>query len=193
MKHQWLAYLIVALLSIGAGVAIAGLPNNTPVDATIVAPTTTIAAAPTSEVATTIVETTLPATTVPETTVPETTAPDATSTTSTSTTLPADDLPPRSELFTIVANGANVSGAAGRNLEQLELIGYTNIAPRNGTATVDFTTVYFADGLEDAALRLAEDLELLPEFVAPLIDAPQVFDLPDDVQLLAYIGLDRAG
>ena len=41
MKHQWLAYVIVGLLSIGAGVAIAGLPNNVPVDATIIPSTTT--------------------------------------------------------------------------------------------------------------------------------------------------------
>mgnify|MGYP000473530143 CR=1 FL=1 len=37
MKHQWMAYAIVALLAIGAGVAIAGLPDNVPVGDTIVA------------------------------------------------------------------------------------------------------------------------------------------------------------
>ena len=47
MKHQWMAYVIVALLSIGAGVAIAGLPDNVPVDATIIPPTTTEAPEPT--------------------------------------------------------------------------------------------------------------------------------------------------
>lgn len=203
MKHPWLAYLIVALLSIGAGVAIVGLPDDDSAATTIVVSPTTGSAAPTSEGATSVVETTAPAITDPTTTV-EATVPDATTTTSTSstststststtTTTPDVDLPPRSELFTIVANGANISGAAGRNVERLEAIGYTDIAPRNGTVVVDFTIVYYADGLEDSAVRLADDLELFPEFVAPLIDAPQVLDLPDDVQLLAYIGLDRAG
>jgi hypothetical protein len=63
MSHQWWGYLVVALLSIGAGVAIAGGPNNVPVAPTIVAPNTTVA----------------PVETVPETTVPrETTAPSTT-------------------------------------------------------------------------------------------------------------------
>jgi hypothetical protein len=195
MKNQWLAYVIVGLLSIGAGVAIAGLPDNVPVDATIVPPTTTVAADPT------LPETTAATTTVPPTTEPEATA--ATTTTGVSTTVPdttepdttdpvAGDLPDRGELFTIVANGSNISGAASRNVERLRAIGYTDIAPRNGTTIFEFTTIYFADGLEAEALRLAEDLELLPDFVAPLIDAPEVLDLPEDVQLLAYIGLDRA-
>ena len=77
MKHQWLAYVIVGLLSIGAGVAIAGLPNNVPVDATIVPPTTTEAPAPTVPTTTTP-DTTTPETTEPETTVPTTTTPDTT-------------------------------------------------------------------------------------------------------------------
>ena len=69
MKHQWMAYVIVALLSIGAGVAIAGLPNNVSVDATIVAPSTT------EPPATTVPTTEVSATTdVPQTTdAPETT------------------------------------------------------------------------------------------------------------------------
>jgi hypothetical protein len=41
MKHPWIAYVIVALLSIGAGVAIAGLPTDVPNDPTIIPPTTT--------------------------------------------------------------------------------------------------------------------------------------------------------
>lgn len=195
MKHQWLAYVIVALLSIGAGVAIAGLPDNVTADATIVVPTT-LPAPPTSEsAATTEPEVTTPNTTVPDDTTPETTesATAGSTTTTVTTTTVVADLPPRSDLFTIVANGANVSGAAARNIERLRAIGYTDIAGRNGTGVTDFTFVYYADGLEEAAVRLAEDLELLPEFVAPLAEAPEVLDQPTDVQLLAYIGLDRAG
>ncbi len=198
MKHQWLAYVVVGLLSIGAGVAIAGLPNSVPVDATVIPPTattvaTTATVASTTTEATSTTETTVPATT--ETTVRSTTVPATSTTTSTvsPSTAPPDDLPQRSELSTIVANGANIAGAAGLNVERLRELGYTDIAPRNGTAVVEFTTIYFADGFEDAAVRLAEDLELRPDFVAPLIEAPEVLALPDEVELLAYIGLDRAG
>jgi hypothetical protein len=194
MKHQWLAYVIVGLLSIGAGVAIAGLPDNVPVDATIVPPTSTVAPERT------LPDTTVATTTVPPTTDPETTEPESTAATTTvpdttepdTTTDSTTDLPDRSELFTIVANGSNIAGAASRNVERLRAIGYTDIAPRNGTGVVEFTTIYFADEFEAAALRLADDLDLLPFYVAPIAGMPTVLELPDGAQLVAYIGLDRA-
>ena len=192
MKHQWLAYVVVGLLSIGAGVAIAGLPNNVPVDATIIPPTTTEAPAPTLPT-TTVPETTVPDTTEPETTEPDTTEPD---TTEPDTTDPADsvpaELPERSELAVAAANGANVAGAALAVATQLEELGYAEVLPLNGSDIVELTTVYFAEGFDEAALRMAEDLDLLPEFVVPLDDAPTVADLPADIELLVYIGRDRA-
>lgn len=194
MKHQWLAYVIVGLLSIGAGVAIAGLPNNVPVDATIIPPTTTEAPDPTVPT-TTVAPTTVPTTTVPETTEPETTVPETTEseTTALETTdsVPAE-LPERSELNVAAANGANVAGAALRVATQLEEIGYVDVLPRNGSDIVEFTVVYYADGFEEAALRLAQDLDLLPDFVGSIDDSPPVADLPADVELLVYIGRDRA-
>ena len=191
MKHQWLAYLVVALLSIGAGVAIAGLPDNSSAGATVPpttvsTTTTTEAPAPTTTVApTTVPETTEPETTSPETTEPETTEPDTTD------SVP-EELPERDELIVVAANGANVAGAALRMATLLEEFGYVDIAQLNGTDIVEFSVVYYADGFEEAALRLAEDLDLLDEFVAPLDDAPAVVDLPDDVELLVYVGRDRA-
>ena len=92
----------------------------------------------------------------------------------------------------VVANGANVSGAASRIAAQLEGLGYVDVALRNGTNIVDFTVVYYAEGFEESALRLAEDLDLLPDFVAPIGDSPPVPDLPADAELLVYVGLDRA-
>ncbi len=90
------------------------------------------------------------------------------------------------------ANGANVAGAALAVATQLEELGYVDVLPLNGSDIVEFTTVYFADGFDEAALRMAEDLDLLAEFVAPLDDAPSVADLPADIELLVYIGRDRA-
>ena len=191
MKHQWMAYVIVALLSIGAGVAIAGLPNNVPVNATIVPPTTTerpTPTAPTTEVPETTAaptttdgqETTKPGTTEPETTEPET------------TDSVALGISERGELTVVVANGAGIAGTAARNVVRLTELGYTDVTSRDAVETSEFTTIYYADGFEAAALRMANDLQLLPEFVAPLTDAPEVLSLPVGLQLLAYIGVDRA-
>ena len=191
MKHQWMAYVIVALLSIGAGVAIAGLPNNVPVNATIVPPTTTerpTPNAPTTEVPET---TTAPTTTDgQETTKPGTTKPGTTEPGTTDSV--ALGISERSELTVVVANGAGIAGTAARNVVRLTELGYTDVTSRDGVETFEFTTIYYADGFEAVALRMANDLQLLPEFVAPLTDAPEVLGLPVDLQLLAYIGVDRA-
>ncbi len=188
MKHQWLAYLVVGLLSIGAGVAIAGLPDNTSVDATIIPPTTTTTQAPAAT--TTVAPTTVPETTEPWTTEPETTEPE-TSEPSTADSVP-EELPERGDLNVAAANGSNVAGAAARMATQLEGFGYVDIAQLNGPDIVEFSAVYYADGFEEAALRIAEDLDLLAEFVAPLEDAPAVVGRPDDAELLVYVGRDRA-
>jgi len=198
MKHQWLAYVVVAVVSIGAGVAIAGLPDNTPANATIT-PTTTSSTADTTTPETvpadTTAPTTTPETTVPETTTPATTAPETTVPTTTEpppgTSVPAD-LPDRSELFVVAANGSNVAGAAARMATTLEEIGYVDVQLRNGTTFSEFTAVYYAEGFEDAALRLADDLDVVAELVGSIEDAPNVTDLPDDFELLVYIGLDRS-
>jgi hypothetical protein len=193
MKHQWLAYVIVGLLSIGAGVAIAGLPDNVPVDATIIPPTTTEAPSPTLP-ETTVATTTVPPTTEPETTepsestVPETTEPDDTTPDDTTPV----ELGDRDELTVVVANGANVAGAASTLADRLEELGYVDLLPLNGTDIFEFTVVYFADGFEAAALRMAEDIPILEDFVLPLDEAPSVPDLPDDVEVLVYLGRDRA-
>jgi cytoskeletal protein RodZ len=193
MKRQWMAYVIVALLAIGAGVAIAGLPNNVPASATITSPTSTETSesttAPTSvapDTTETTTETTTPVTTTADTTAPAPTEPDVTEPTD------PDALPDRSEIVVAVANGAGIGGTAARNVERLAALGYENLTQLDGTEIVEFTVIYFADGFDAAAARMAEEFELLPVFVAPLADAPAVVDLPDDTELLAYIGTDRA-
>ena len=193
MKRQWLAYVIVALLAIGAGVAIAGLPNNVPASATITTPTSTetpeSTTAPTSvapNTTETTADTTTPDTTTADTTAPATTEPDVTEPTD------PDALPDRSEIVVAVANGAGIGGTAARNVERLAALGYENLTQLDGTEIVEFTVIYFADGFDAAAARMAEEFELLPVFVAPLADAPAVVDLPDYTELIAYIGTDRA-
>jgi len=175
MKHQWLAFVVVGVLSIGAGVAIAGLPNNVPVDATIIPPTTTDAPEPAAA----------PATAVPAIDPDTTTDPDS------ADPVPAE-LADRSEIVVSAVDGSNVAGIALRVATELEDLGYVDVLPLNGTVIEELTTVYFADGFEEAALRMADDLDLPPESVAPIEDSPSVADLPADIELLVYIGRDRA-
>jgi hypothetical protein len=200
MKHPWLAYAVVALLAIGAGVAIAGLPDDSPAADTLVitatsgptAPGTTDAADTTDAPDTTDAANTTEATVADSTTTSTAATTTISSTTVAPTTEPPTSIPDRADIIVISANGSGLSGAAALNADRLEAAGYVDVGLRNGTQVFDFTVIFYADGFEDAAVRMAGDLELLPEFVAPLADAPVVIELPDDVQLLAYIGIDRA-
>ena len=175
MKYPWLAYVMVAFVSIGAGVAIAGMPNNVPIDATVVPPTTTE----------------VPTPTVPESTVPTTTEPEVVETTEPETTVSVQ-VPERAEIIVGVANGAGIAGAAARTVMRLTELGYVDLIALDGTEVVQLTTVYYADGFEQAALQMANDLELLSESIAPLAEAPEIADLAVDTQLLAYVGADLA-
>jgi hypothetical protein len=192
MRHQWLAYVIVALLAIGAGVAIAGLPDTNADDGALVV-TATSGPTETSDPSFSTTEpptATASATTdapAPTTVAPTTAAP----TTAAPTTEPDPSIPDRADIAVVIANGSGLSGSAARNAERLAAIGYENVRLRNGTQIFEFTTIFYADGFEEAAIQLAADLELLTEFVAPLAEAPAVVELPDDVELLAYIGSDR--
>ena len=190
MKHQWLAYIVVALIAIAAGVAIAGLPNDVPVSATIVVPSTT--EVPGSTVVTTTTTTTAPPqTTVPTTAPPTTATSEVPSTTVVESTTPSSiPLPDRDELVVASANGAGAQGAASRMAEQLNGLGYVDVQLFDGTDIIDFTVVYYAAGYEQAAARMAADLDLLPQFIAPIAEMPDVPGI-GLVQLVAYVGIDR--
>jgi len=187
MKYPWLAYTVVGLLSLGVGVAIAGLPNDAPTDAIVVSsvepPTTT----------STTTTTAAPSTTEPEPVVETTDV----VTSDVGSIPPADSIadPPlggRDQVVVVAANGAQVDRAATRMATGLERLGYLGVRSLTGTQTVDYTTVYYADGFEAAAARMAADLALHPDFIAPLASAPDVPDLPADADLLVYVGVDRA-
>jgi len=184
MSHKILAYGVVALLAVGAGVAVAGLPDNEPVAATIV-----ISAAPASTVPIPSTSVTPSTSVAPATEGPTTTVAAATTSVSPTTTsvLP---LPDRSEVVSATANGSGLQGSASRVAEFLETLGYVDVGQFNGTELVDLTVVYYADGSEQAAARMAADLDLLPEFVGPMVDAPPVLGL-GLTQLLVYVGRDR--
>jgi cytoskeletal protein RodZ len=192
MKHRWLAYVIVALLAIGAGVAIAGLPDNSSTEDTITVSTAT--APPETTEPTQTTEPTATTESTQTTEVTETTEPADTTTTSTTSTVPETTVPlvDRADLSVVTANGSGRQGTAAAAAARLEALGYVDVLPRNGTDVVDVTIVYYADGFEEAAVRLAEDLGLVEGSIAPLAEAPEVLDLPEGTELVAYIGLDLA-
>jgi cytoskeletal protein RodZ len=192
MKHQWLAYVVVAILSIGAGVAIAGMPDSVPESETIIPPSTTVAPEPT------LPSTTEPAATTterpdtePTDTEPTDTEPTDTAPTDTAIASATSALPERATVTVAVANGSGRAGVAVENRDVLVGLGYANVPALNAEEVVDATTVYYAPGSDAVAERMAADLGLPPEAVAPITTAPGVQDL-DVVQLLVYIGADRA-
>lgn len=188
MRNQWLAYVIVAVLAIGAGLAIAGLPSSETVDGTITVPSST-------EVTTTLPPATTEPAPAPETTEPvETTEPPVEITTTTTSSTVPDDLPAREDVAVVVANGADVGGLATRTANDLRDLGYEDVTPTDGEESTDETVVYFDDGFEGAAERMVADLGIEPGLgaIQPIIVAPPISDDVDPIDLLVYLGQDRA-
>lgn len=206
MKTQVWVYIAVVVLSIGAGVAIAGLPDSVEQEPTIQPPATTEAPAPTDPPTTEPAVTEPPATDPPDTeppaTEPETTdAPttdpaESTTTTaesstttveSTTTTLP---LPERSEFDVAVVNAASVGGAASNVSGALEELGYVDVGSFDGPEIVDVTIIYAAEGFQAPADRLAEeDMGMEPGLVFPIDAAPDIEGL-DEADMIVYLGRD---
>ena len=203
MTREWLVYSIVAALGIAAGVAIAGLPDDSPVDATITAPPTT-GSGPVTLPPTTAPRVT-PEATAPTTAAPTTVAPDAVpptaSTAPQSTGLPdatSPSGPPptttlrdRSELTVLVANGAFFSDVGRRTAAELRELGYDRAFFDDGTVLALETRVYARDGLEAEGRRLAADLGLPAVAPGPLDEAPEAENGVDDLDLYVYVGRDR--
>lgn len=197
MKTQAWVYIVIVVLSIGAGVAIAGVPDSVSRDATIEAPTTTEAPPPTTEPEP-------PETEAPvETDAPPATdaSPEPTTTTSTTTTTTPPQsttsaavttttaLPDRANLDVSVVNGAEVGGTAGRTSDFLEELGYANVGFFDGSEIVDLTVIHVAEGFEAAADRLAVELGMAPDLIRPLESLPQVDGL-ESPTIVVYLGRD---
>lgn len=195
MKNQWMAYVIVAVISALAGIAIAGAPNNVGTDATIIVPetttTTTLVRASTvasdsadrADIESADDEPTATTTTIA-------TAPTTTTVPVTTTTV-ADPAVQPAELVVVSANGAGTAGLATRVRDELRDFGYDSARATDGTTLVDKTIVYYFPGLELEAVRVAEDLGLEFADVAPIEGAPEYGELDGD-QVVVYLGRDRS-
>jgi hypothetical protein len=114
-----------------------------------------------------------------------------TETASAGTTVTAEEEPPPPEpeaVAVTVLNGTGVTGLAARTAEQLAGLGYADVAAGNAPAVSGPSTVYYRDGAEAAAERLAEDAGAAGG-AAPL---PASGELPDAVpaesQLVLVLG-----
>lgn len=188
MKNQWMAYVIVAVVSALAGVAIAGRPNTVGTDATIVVPatpatTTTLAPAATTEPPVesdpVVTDTTTTTSTQPS------------ESTTTTTTLVDFPVVAREELVVVSINGAGTAGLATRIREELRDLGYAAARATDGTVLVDETVVYFYPLLENEARSVATDLGLDPDGVLPVDEAPEFGQLEGD-HVAVYLGRDQS-
>lgn len=185
MKPSLIVAVATGLLSVGAGVAIAGVPTTPAGDGLVITavPTTT-------------------STTIPI--VPDTVAPLPTTTTTTTlavttssgqnltpTTLPQPrPLVDRGELAVVTANGAGVAGIAGSTAEALLADGYVTVEAVDAPAVVEQSIVYHPADLAAEAIRLAGDLGWGIGNIAPIDAAPELVTTVE-ADLVAVIGTDQ--
>ncbi len=202
MKTSWLAYTAVGVLGALAGVLVAGVPDRTPASATITTSTVidTDAAtgsdgdgADTSEESATTEEpdtTTEPDTTeAPATTEGSTTT--ATPTTTESTTTTVAPIPERGDIAVVSANGAGIAGIAAATAETLRDLGYTDVRETTGTEIFGETVIYYAEGFDQAANRLADDLGLADIFIVPIEGQVPIGAEFDDADIVVYLGQEQ--
>jgi hypothetical protein len=65
----------------------------------------------------------------------------------------------------LVANGTGTPGLARSVANRLEDTGYVGVITDDARRAYDFSVVYFRDGFEPQALRVAQDLGFAPETV----------------------------
>jgi len=195
MRRVWPFLTAVGLVGLLAGVAIAGRPgssdpfvvtaeqtNNT---TTPLRPaprsTSTLASAPSSVPATTVGSTSsVPATTTPALTTFATTVVPTTS------VVPLRD---RAEFRVVVANGSAAGGLATRTAVALRSLGYDRVTATDARRTEPVTKVYFRDGFEAEARRVAMDVGL-PEAAVALLTGSAVSLNDEAGDVVAVLGVD---
>jgi hypothetical protein len=93
-------------------------------------------------------------------------------------------------VYVVVANGGDAAGIAGDVVADLSELGYERAFKTDGLDTADTTIVYFEDGYQDEAVRLAADVGLAADAITPLEGAPGVEGSVGAIELLLYLGRD---
>lgn len=182
--------LVVAALGLLAGVLVAGRPQAVPSDVQAIeippsTSTTTTSTLPTTATSTTTTAlapttTTLPATTSSTTAVPESPA-DTTEHASNTSEVAATEEPvateeptttttslvPERSVVVVVANASDTFGLATRSADQIREFGYEFVVNTDGLGELPDTAIYFAEGYELEARRLADQIGAPRRLVAP--------------------------
>jgi hypothetical protein len=77
------------------------------------------------------------------------------------------EMRPRKDVTVVVANGGFSDGLAGRGAGSLSALGYVAPKAQNAVKKNDRSVVYFVQGFQREAVRLAEDLGLRANQVLP--------------------------
>jgi hypothetical protein len=183
---SWPYVVGVAVLGIGLGTLIAGLPESAdrvayriPADDAVV--TVPVQGIPIDTMPTEI-GTTAPDTTAPDTSAPDTTSAPATTvavpttvtTTGPSTTTAVTEAPvrDRADVRLVVANGDGRFNLVGANVVRLRALGYVTIDETDVNVRPPSTIIYVRPGFEREAAVLAQDLQTPDAVITPLPDTP---------------------
>jgi len=180
---SWPYIVGVAVLGIGLGTLIAGVPDSAermpyriPADDTAV--TVPLQSLPTDSISTEIGTTTAPDTTAPATTVavttsaPSTTTAVTTSAPSTTTAVTEAPVRDRADVRLVVANGDGRFNLVGSNVTRLRALGYVTIDETDVNVRPPSTIIYVRPGFEREADVLAQDLQTPDAVITALPDTP---------------------
>ena len=194
VNRGFVSFLVAILVGALVGVGVSGLPDPEALNPVAGRPPLTVK--PGSVIDPSQIEVPLPIITAPSSVPIPTTgnAANATSTTTSSTTTTiADGLRLRSDLAVMVANANRTPGSASQWSSELVRLGYTQPVPANAGERNEWT-IYFADGYQGEAERLAQELaaELLTITLptAPLARAPRTSPAFEG-QILLVVGLQE--
>ena len=100
---------------------------------------------------------------------------------------------PKGEVKVLVANGSGLRGLAAATSNSLKGLGYATLSPVDATATVEKTSVQFADGWEAEAREVAASLSL-PATVVTRATSPPVAPVDlGDAKVVVVLGTDVPG
>jgi hypothetical protein len=184
---SWPYVVGVAVLGIGLGTLIAGVPESADLvpyrvpadgpDATVPVQGIPIDTMP-AEIGTTAPPATAPDTSAPDTSAPGTTSAPATTvavtTTGPSTTTAVTEAPvrDRADVRLVVANGDGRFNLVGANVTRLRALGYVTIDETDVNVRPPSTIIYVRPGFEREADVLAQDLKTPGAVITDLPDTP---------------------
>jgi hypothetical protein len=92
-------------------------------------------------------------------------------------------------VFVVVGNASDTFGLATQTTTRLQELGYVFVVRSDGITESEDTAIYFADGYEGEARRLAFQIGVPLSLIEPMPDEPIVEGNADE-DLLLYLGND---